>query len=239
MMIIRRGPNELLAITQPDHARLAGIFAEAWGDHAGPSLIAASYHHDDGWITWEEAPTIDDRGRPHDFLTIPMDQRVAVYRRGIDLLAKTDLYAGLLTSLHFGRLLAEGLGALQGDALRIAESFIARQASWEEQVRRELGDRAGVEDDYGVLRAVDYLSLLLCLRPLDELDGTPIATMTMNVEDELVSLDPYPFDIDELGVSVPVRTLAATSFDDDEAYRSALRAAPVRTLSWTLSRPRR
>src|SRR5207253_9497790 len=139
MMIIRGGPNELMAITQPDHARLAGVFAEAWRDHAGPSLVAASHHHDDGWIAWEEFPTTDGRGRPHDFLTIPMDQRVAVYRRGIDLLAKTDLHAGLLTSLHFGRLLAEGLGALEGDALSIAGSFLAQQATWEEQVRRELG----------------------------------------------------------------------------------------------------
>jgi hypothetical protein len=239
MMIIRGGPNELVAITQPDHARLAGVFAEAWRERPGPSLVAASRHHDDGWIAWEELPTIDDRGRPHDFLTIPMDERVAVYRRGIDLLAKTDLHAGLLTSLHFGRLLAEGLGVLRGDDLSIAESFLAQQATWEEQARRALGDPAGVEADYRVLRAVDYLSLLLCLRPLDELDGTRIGTMTMNVEGEQVRLDPHPFEVDELGVSVPVRILAATTFDDDDAYRSALLAAPVQTLSWTLSRPRR
>jgi hypothetical protein len=239
MMIIRRGANELLAITQPDHARLAGVFAEGWRDHAGPSLVAASHHHDDGWIAWEEVPTIDDRGRPHDFLTIPVDERVAVYRRGIDLLAKTDLHAGLLTSLHFGSLLAEGLGALKGDARSIAESFLAEQATWEERVRRELGDPPGVEAEYRVLRAVDYLSLLLCMRPLDELDGAPVTTMTMDVEDGRVTLHPYPFDVDELGVSVPVRILAATTFDDDEAYRSALRAAPAGTLSWTLTRPRR
>jgi hypothetical protein len=239
MMIIRRGSSELLAITQPDHAGLAGVLAEAWGDHAGPSLVAASHHHDDGWIAWEDVPTIDDQGRPHDFLTIPMNERVAVYRRGIELLATTDLYAGLLTSLHFGRLLAEGLGALEGDAQATAESFLAQQASWEEQARRELGDPAGVEADYRVLRAVDYLSLLLCMRPLDELDGTPVTTMTMTVEDGRVTLNPYPFDVDELGVSVPVRSLPATAFEDDEAYRSALRAAPVETLSWTLSRPRR
>ncbi|MEA2535255.1 MAG: hypothetical protein QOJ93_3066 [Actinomycetota bacterium] len=239
MMIIRRGPGELLAITQPDHARLAGALAEAWGDHAGPSLVAASHHHDDGWIAWEDVPTIDDQGRPHDLLTIPMNERVTVYRRGIELLATTDLYAGLLTSLHLGRLLAEGLGAVEGDARATAASFLAQQASWEEQARRELGDPAGVEADYHVLRTVDYLSLLLCMRALDELDGTPVTTMTMTVEDGRVTLHPYPFDVDEFGVSVPVRSLAATTFEDDEAYRSALRAAPVETLSWTLSRPRR
>jgi len=115
-MIIRRRAAGLLAITQPDHAHLAGVFAEAWG--AGPAvdpagvrkpLLTAARDHDDGWLAWEREPTIDERGRPHDFLTIPMDQRVAIYRRGITLVCAGDLYAGLLTSMHLTRLVAEGL----------------------------------------------------------------------------------------------------------------------------------
>ena len=236
-MIIRREGQGLLAITQPDHARLAGVFAESWRDGAGPSLVAASHHHDDGWIDWEKAPTIDEQGRPHDFLTIPMDERVAVYRRGIDLLATTDLAAGLLTSLHFRRLLAGGLKALQGDARRIAEDFLAEQSAWEAQTRRQLGEPEGLEADYRVLSAVDYLSLLLCMRPLDKLDATSVLTMRMTVERGGVILDPYPFDARELTATVAARVLPATTFDDGEAYRSALAAAPVRELNWTLARP--
>ncbi len=238
-MIIRRVGQGLLSIAQPDHARLAGVFAESWRDGAGPSLVAASHHHDDGWIDWEKAPTVDDRGRPHDFLTIPMDDRVAVYRRGIDLLAATDRAAGLLTSLHFGRLLAEGLEALEGDARRTAEDFLAEQSTWEAQTRQQVGEPEGVEADYRVLRAVDYLSLLLCMRPLDELDAASVMTMTLRVEGQRVILDPYPFDVGELTVTVAARELAATTFDNDEAYRSALAGAPVRELTWTLIRPRR
>jgi hypothetical protein len=238
-MIIRRAAQGLLAIAQPDHARLAGVFAESWRDGAGRSLVAASHHHDDGWIDWEKAPTVDDRGRPHDFLTIPMHDRVAVYRRGIDLLATTDRAAGLLTSLHFGRLLAEGLDALEGDARHTAEGFLAEQSTWEAQTWREVGEPEGVEADYRVLRAVDYLSLLLCMRPLGELDAASVMGMTLRVEGQRVTLDPYPFDAGELTVTVAARVLAATTFDDDEAYRSALAGAPVRELTWTLTRPRR
>jgi hypothetical protein len=238
-MIIRRAAQGLLAIAQPDHARLAGVFAESWRDGAGRSLVAASHHHDDGWIDWEKAPTVDDHGRPHNFLTIPMDDRVAVYRRGIDLLATTDRAAGLLTSLHFGRLLAEGLPALEGDARRTAEDFLAEQATWEAETRRQLGEPEGVEADYRVLRAVDFLSLVLCMRPLNELDGASVTTMTLHVEDQRVTLEPYPFDAGELQVTVAARVLPVTTFDDDEAYRSALAGAPVRELSWALSRPRR
>ena len=238
-MIIRRDGEGLLAIAQPDHARLAGVFAESWRGGAGGSLVAASHHHDDGWIDWEKAPTIDDEGRPHDFLTIPMDDRVAVYRRGIDLLATTDRAAGLLTSLHFGRLLAEGLGALERDARRTAEDFLAEQSTWEARTWRQVGEPEGVEADYRVLRAVDYLSLLLCMRPLDQLDAASVMTMTLRVEGQRVTLDPYPFDTDELAVGVAARVLTATTFDSDEAYRSALAGASVRALNWTLSRPRR
>ena len=238
-MIIRHEGQGLLAITQPDHARLAGVFAESWRDGAGPSLVAASHHHDDGWIDWEKAPTIDEQGRPHDFLTVPTDERVAVYRRGIDILAANDLAAGLLTSLHFRRLLAEGLNALQGDARRIAEEFLAEQSAWEAQTRRQLGELEGLEADSRVLSAVDYLSLLLCMRPLDELDAASVMAMTLRVEGQRVTLDPYPFEAGELTVTVAARVLAATTFDDDEAYRSALAGAPVRELTWMLTRPRR
>jgi len=238
-MIIRRDGQGLLTIAQPDHARLAGVFAESWRDGAGASLVAASQHHDDGWIDWEKAPTIDGQGRPHDFLTISMDDRVAVYRRGIDLLATADRAAGLLTSLHFGRLLAEGLGALEGDARRTAEDFLAEQSTWEARTWPQVGEPEGVEADYQVLRAVDYLSLLLCMRPLDQLEAASVMTMTLRFEGQRVTLDPYPFNTDELTVGVAARVLAATTFDGDETYRSALASAPVRQLNWTLSRPRR
>ena len=239
MIFQRRGP-ELLAVMQPHHARLAGIFAEAWGDRPAPSLVAATHHHDDGWIAWEKAPTVDAQGRPHDFLTIPMDERVAVYRRGIDLLAPTDLYAGLLTSLHFGRLLAGGLGPLHGDARHRAEAFLAEQATWQADARRRIDQEpAAIEADYELLRTVDYLSLLLCMRPLDEIDGTSVGPTTIQVEGGRVTLDPYLFEIDGLAVSVPVRVLAKTTFGDDETYRSALAVAPVEELTWRLSRPRR
>jgi hypothetical protein len=167
-----------------------------------------------------------------------MDERVAVYRRGVELLAATDLGAALLTSLHFGRLLGEGLAALHGDARRTAEGFLAEQSTWEAEARRQLGEPGDVEADHRVLRAVDYLSLLLCMRPLDELDATPVLSMTMRIEGRCVILDPYPFEPGELAVTVAARVLGATSFDGDEAYRAALAAAPVRELNWTLSSPR-
>ena len=256
-MIIRRRAAGLLAITQPDHAHLAGVFAEAWG--AGPAvdpagvrkpLLTAARDHDDGWLAWEREPTIDERGRPHDFLTIPMDQRVAIYRRGIALVCAGDLYAGLLTSMHLTRLVAEGLDSLAGPARRTAEPFLAGQVAWEVRARRELGEPLGAEAGYVVLRAVDFLSLLLCMRPAEELAGTSIPPVHVNpgsparpvrleISAGRVLLDPYPLTVEPLEASVEGRALPTQTFVSNEVYRSALAAAPAERLTFTLAAPPR
>ena len=249
-MIIRRGGEGVLAIAQPDHARLAGIFADAWAgqpDSPSPSLRAASYRHDDGWIAWELAPTVDQHGRPHDFLTVPMDQRVAIYRRGIGLLADTDLTAALLTSLHFTRLLAEGLGSFSGEPRGLGEAFLAEQLAWEIRTRRDLGEPRGAEADYLMLRAVDFLSLVLCMRPGDELDGQRLPAVHLGGDAATsirlgvaggvaTTLDPYPFATEPLEAAVPALALSRPVYDDGEAYRSALQEAEPVALRVTLCR---
>lgn len=238
-MIIQRRGRQLLAISQPDHAHLAGTFAERWRSLPGPSLVAAAHHHDDGWIAWERAPTVDAEGRPHDFLTIPAPARMAIYQEGIDLLAPTDLCAGLLTSLHFARLLAAGLGPLSDEARRLATAFLTAQEAWQAEARRQIGrEDADVEADYQALRTDDYLSLLLCMHAPDQLDGASVGGMTLRAHGTSVTLEPYPFEIDQLTVAVPARVLPATAFDGDDAYRAALAWAPVEELAFTLSRPR-
>jgi hypothetical protein len=249
-MIIRRGGEGVLAIAQPDHAALAGVFADAWlgqADRASPSLRSASYSHDDGWIAWEEAPTVDEHGRPHDFLTVAMAQRVDIYRRGVGLLADGDLLAALLTSLHFTRLLAEGLGSFSGEPRRLGEAFLAEQLTWEIRTRRDLGEPHHAEDDYLVLRAVDFLSLVLCLRPREELDGQRLPAVHLGGDDATsirlgladagaVTLDPYPFAVEPLEGTVPALALPRPVFADDAAYRSALQAAEPVELRFTLAR---
>ena len=248
-MIIRSGGEGVLAIAQPDHARLAGMFADAWAgqpDASSPSLGVASYRHDDGWIVWEQAPTVDEHGRPHDFLTVPMEQRVAIYRRGIGLLADTDPVAALLTSLHFTRLLAEGLGSFSGEARRLGEAFLAEQLAWEIRTRRDLGEPSGAEADYLVLRAADFLSLVLCLRPGEKLDGQPLpavhigghtVSMQLGVSGGgAMTLDPYPFVVEPLEATVPALALLRPVYADDDTYRSALAAAEPVVLRFTLAR---
>lgn len=249
-MILRHTDGGVVAVAQPDHALLARHLADVWAPGAvgkpTDCLLTAAHHHDDGWREWEQQPTVDLEGKPHDFLTIPMPERVAIYRRGIHLVAAGDLCAGLLTSMHFTRLLAQGLASFGGEDRRLGEIFLAEQVAWEHGARRRLGEPIGVEPDYLVLRAVDYLSLLLCMRTLGDLAGAalppvhfgtdgPATAIRLGLGEGTLLLDPWPFGPDLLNESVPGRVLAARTFEDDASYRHALASAPLVEMTFRLA----
>ena len=92
-------------ITQPDHAELAGQFADRWGGAAArpdpfDSLAVAAYLHDAGWTDYDRRPRLDDDGEPVDFRGMPADPWIPLYEDGIEAVVDLDTYAGLLVSLH-------------------------------------------------------------------------------------------------------------------------------------------
>lgn len=105
MIIATRG-DEVRLITQPDHAALAGQFAQHWAPDSptaispiAPVLIAA-FHHDVGWEPYDRQPHLDDSGKLLDFRDMPPDSWIQLYERGIKEVTELDPYAGLLVSLH-------------------------------------------------------------------------------------------------------------------------------------------
>ena len=106
-MIIREQGESLLIIRQTDHAFLAGFFAKEWGNAEFPrpepfgSFCLATAEHDNGWSEWELAPTLDAKTRmPDTFMSIPTEEHILLYQRGIERLVKVDHYAALLASMH-------------------------------------------------------------------------------------------------------------------------------------------
>ncbi|QPV63733.1 DUF3891 family protein [Halosimplex litoreum] len=104
-MIVAETAEGYQFVTQPDHAALAGQFADAWGnddfDRPEPfdSLVLAAYAHDTGWRTYDRRPHLAD-GDPVDFREMPAEPWIALYDEGIDAVAEMDAYAGLLVSMH-------------------------------------------------------------------------------------------------------------------------------------------
>ena len=62
-------------IRHPDHARLAGAFAEAWGNEQfrrpepRERVLLGISAHDDGWAVRDAHPTITREGKPSAFST--------------------------------------------------------------------------------------------------------------------------------------------------------------------------
>src|ERR1700720_421199 len=104
-------------VTHPEHARLAGAFAERWGNDrfASPEprvhVLKGIARHDDGWTVRDATPQVTRQGMPSAFSTelvgkysafeeIDLAEYLAVRDRAVRLIASEDAYAALLISMH-------------------------------------------------------------------------------------------------------------------------------------------
>jgi hypothetical protein len=84
-------------ITHPDHARLAGAFAQRWGNDRFPQpeprehVLRGIARHDDGWAVRDAEPQITRQGRPSAFST----ELVGKYS-GFEEIDLVDYLAGTL-----------------------------------------------------------------------------------------------------------------------------------------------
>src|SRR5271169_1061687 len=109
-------------VTHPDHAHLAGAFAERWGNDLFPSpeprehVLRGIACHDDGWTARDAAPQITRQGKPSAFSVelvgkysafeeIDLADYLAVRDRAVRLIAASDAYAAILISMHTYNLL--------------------------------------------------------------------------------------------------------------------------------------
>lgn len=150
-------------VTQPDHAELAGQFADHWGgdvDRPAPfeSLAVAAYLHDVGWEAYDRRPRLDDDGEPVDFRGMPADPWVPLYEEGIDAVVDLDPYAGLLVSLHGAGLRNRryGLSPEWPETPPAFEAFVERE---ERRQRRLLDDLLSGERSDRLLSTADDAAL--------------------------------------------------------------------------------
>lgn len=250
----------MLVITQRDHALLAGELADAWGNELAwrpepwEDLVTAARRHDDGWVDWDENPTLNDYGLPHDFITLATPERVIVYRRGVEIVGNETPHAQLLVSMHLvglflGRLQPEApklIDSLSGEDRKLVDKFIAEQDVW----GKEPPDGMKAQDllaQYRLLQVFDLMSLVLCLTPAGgsagntlgfvplTAPGTNVVTMEMKLDEGRVTLDPYPLASEKVEVAISGRVLSSEPFDDLENYRRALANARTEELHFTVT----
>lgn len=244
----------LALVRQVDHQLQCRDMARAWGapgfariDH-WDSVVTAAARHDDGWRAPDEAPAVDDDGRPVDFPDVARDLHAAFYEDGIADVCADDARAGLVCCLH-GRGLYEKRLGLDGPIPdretrpAVERAFITRQLDRQRALEDALGSGADAwaQDAFFLLQAWDALSLYLVwtglrrgepwsLARVPRGPGAGAATLGVATVDAVTAaVDPWPFDVDVVDVPVDVVTVPARPYPSSEALtREIAASAPCR-----------
>jgi hypothetical protein len=179
-------------ITHPDHARLAGAFAAAWGNdifrrpEPRDRVLYGIAAHDDGWAERDAHPSITRQGKPAAFSSelvgkysafeeIDIADYLAVRSRAVRVIAEKDPYAGLLISMHTYSLLSEHAdrSTIAPEELALLDGFLAEQRSYQAGLVNSVGadDTLSfgqkamhtIQGHFKLLQACDNLSLLTCV----------------------------------------------------------------------------
>jgi hypothetical protein len=190
-MIVVAEKSGLLLVTQPDHAHFSGELLALWRADGVPEhprrreLIFAGREHDNGWREADAAPRWDrERGRPHDFLSIPREDRIDIWRRGTTRFAGEHPYAALLIARHARSLHRDHRGSEGWDG------FLDELEELERGLFEETGAApAAVAADYRLIDLADLISLAACNRW-----GAPFERYGLRgaIRDGTVHLDPLP-----------------------------------------------
>lgn len=161
-MIVAETAEGVRFITQPDHAALAGQFADAWGnDRFAPvepraAVALAAHAHDDGWRPYDRRPHLHDDGTPVDFYELGAEPWTDLYGRGIDAVADLEPYAGLLVSMHGAGLRRRryGLSPAWPDTPPAFADFVAREEARQRDLLASIDDGRVSEADSTLLEAL-------------------------------------------------------------------------------------
>jgi hypothetical protein len=266
-MIIQQGSDPMVVVRQTDHAVLAGFFAREWGNEVFSkpqpfaSFCMAVAEHDNGWQEWEMAAEVDPRSfAPYSFMSVPTEQHVLLYQRGIDRVVKSDLYAGLMVATHCMGLYDRAKATMPGYSAKYVKSheqhhandFVQRLRLQQLRLKVDLRNDPATKDftDEKLIRAnaerldaLDRLSLHFCLGAEGDttIEGVPVNDRGELVDWELRSvsssqftLDPYPFRREPLEFAVLARRIPKRRYLDDTDLHSVLAQAPFFQIKYSL-----
>jgi uncharacterized protein DUF3891 len=266
-MIIQEQADQLVVIRQTDHSLLAGFLAREWGnaEFTRPepfnAFRLAAAEHDNGWTEWELLPQVDPvTFSPFTFMSIPTEDHISLYKRGMERIIKADHYAGLLVSMHCAGLYDRARATMPGFSAKYVKSnettvvsdFVQRLRLQQLRLKVDLranaetqsfSDEKVVEKNLQRLEALDRLSLYFCMGPLGDavIDGVPMDNSGREADWELrpdgksvVTLTPYPFRRDPLDISILARRVPKRPYADSVEFQKTLAQAQYFAMNFTL-----
>jgi len=239
-MIIRRVDDDLLLITQVDHAALAERIMAAWRRDkflerpTRTRVLRATGQHDLGWQAVDAVPMIDpDSGSPYEFVNAPLEVRQGVWARALNELAPQDPYVAALVAHHAATVYRRyvqtpGWETFFPEMERRRDELLATQALGFDTFRR----------DYAIVGVGDLCSLVFCAAlELDAREGYR-ATLhpepgPRNIADAAivyggwVEVAPDPFAGATVPLEVPARRVPARRYASDDDLRETIASASI------------
>ena len=227
-MIVRDDGVNLILITQPDHARLAGSIMEKCrelADHPRrAAVLRACYEHDGGWIEVDARPEIDpSTGRLLDFLTERARTKQSVWPRAVARLSD-DPWAAALVAMH-----ALTVYFRFRDDPEWADFFPEMMRSRDALVGESGLTLADLDADYPLVRLADLISLTFCNQWTVP---QTFADWTVTGMGAHVSVSPDPFG-DRVPFAVGALRVPARRFSSRDDLHAAIGAGEAVTLSGT------
>ncbi len=191
-MIVNLLPGDRLEIiTQIDHARFAAELLGLWTSDGLPGhsrrrdLLFAVREHDNGWREKDSAPLLDldMRDRPYDFITMPAELRVEIWRLGCQRFLEEHRYASLLIIEHARHLHSGASGASYRQLtawLQDQSAILLEDADFNEHA---------LETDYGFLELADLISLAACSNLFDTQEARGVNISRGGAD---LRLEPFP-----------------------------------------------
>ena len=265
-MIVQQHGDPIVVIRQTDHAFLSGFFAREWGNEVFErpepfaSFCLAAAEHDNGWQEWEMLPGVDPKTfAPHTFMTVPTDEHIALYQRGIERAVRADLYAGMLIVGHCMDLYDRARATMPGYSAKyvrsheqhLAADFVQRLRLQQLRLKvdlrndpamRPFTDESRIKANQQRLDALDRLSLYFCLGEGGDItiEDVPVNEQSevdwqlREVGENRYTLDPYPFRREPLEFALLERRIPKRRYMDEGDLQKVLTAAPFYNARFTL-----
>ncbi|MBU1373715.1 MAG: DUF3891 family protein [Bacteroidetes bacterium] len=163
-MIVRQDQENLIFITQHDHAYIAGEFfthfkKEFIATEHYESLKFAVHQHDRAWIIPDTNPIVNDSTNfPFTFIDYPERLKLHFYKLGIEQVDQANSYAALLCSMHYA-------GYVENFKSEAGKQFYEREQLRQKHLINKLKiphDRL-LQYQLKILRFCDDLSLYVCM----------------------------------------------------------------------------
>ncbi|WP_316800630.1 DUF3891 family protein [Pedobacter frigidisoli] len=215
-------------ITQRAHGLLAGQICARWKLSNQPShwveTLTATAEHDDIYNEFERDPLIDGNGAPINFKATRFD--LDATSRLMDMALTKSRFVTLLIARHIAFTHGED---------PLARSFLSSLKKQETKWLKEAGVSASEADSaYQLLEFCDAFSLLICQgeippenRHIEISSGPDGVAYSLSEIHKTIVVKPWPFDADEFTVRYETRTIKQLEFKNNEAFRAALKAAPI------------